>query len=147
MSNITRTPTRGLPALWNDLFNSRGELDRLFEGRFPNFGGTLFPSVDVEETEDGIRLTAELPGLKTEDIHVTVENGVLSISGEKTREREEKDENTYHLVERQYGRFQRSFTLPKSADADKVSAKFEDGVLTVVVAKAAEAKPKRIKIG
>ena len=148
MANLVTLRTRGLPALWNDLFNPRGELDRFFDGRFSTFGTTLYPSVDVQETEDGIRVTAELPGLKSEDVYVTVENGILSIAGEKSREREEKDEkSTYHLVERQFGRFERSFSLPKSIDPDKIIATFDDGVLTVELAKAAAAKPKRIKIG
>ena len=148
MANLANTRIRGLPALWNDLFNSQGELDRVFTGRFPTEGATLYPSVDVEETEDSIRVTAELPGLKSEDLQVTVENGILSIAGEKSREREEKNENgTYHLVERQYGRFERSFSLPKSVDHDKIAAEFEDGVLTLELAKAAAAKPRRIKIG
>lgn len=148
MANLANSRTRGLPALWNDLFNPRGELDRFFDGRSSTLGAALYPSVDVQETEDGIRVTAELPGLKSEDVYVTVENGILSITGEKSREREEKDEkSTYHLVERQFGRFERSFSLPKSIDPDKIIATFDDGVLTVELAKAAAAKPKRIKIG
>ncbi len=144
--------SRGLPALWNDLFSPRGDVNRFFEGfdgeGFSVFGGGSFPAVDVQETEDEIRLLAELPGLTAKDVKVTVENGILSITGEKNRTHEEGDENsTFHLVERKYGRFARSFSLPKTADAEKVRASFDNGVLTIALAKVAAAKPKQIPIG
>jgi HSP20 family protein len=121
------------PNLWDQMFNIRNESGRL-RGRL---GGTevasaWYPVVDVRESEDELTLQAELPGLTAEDVSVGVENGVLSISGEKKQELEEgKDGSDYHLVERSYGRFERSFTLPRSVDAGKVKAEFANGVLTV----------------
>ncbi len=152
MAFPTVVRTSGLPRLWNELLGSRGDVDRLFERLdsegFPVLGADQFPNVDVEESESEIRVLAELPGMTAKDVNVTVENGVLSISGEKSRVREEGDEkSTFHLVERRYGRFARSFTLPKTVDPDQVSAKFHNGVLTIVLAKVEAAKPKQIKIG
>ena len=142
---------RRSPSIWSDLFGARRELDRMFDRAF--FGpdgeaGSLAmwtPAVDVRETEDGIEVNTELPGLTPDDVKVTVENGVLSISGERKQEREEKDEQ-YHLVERQYGRFERSFQLPRTVDTEKVKAKFENGVLNIELPKSAQAKPKQIEV-
>ena len=101
----------------------------------------------LERSSDELTLQAELPGLAAEDVGVGVENGVLSISGEKKQEvEEEKDGSDYHLVERRYGRFERSFTLPRSVDAGKVKAEFANGVLTVTLPKAEAAKPRRIEV-
>ena len=149
------------PTLWRasrapaltDWLGSRRHIDRLFDGFFfsPATEGrsqdTWAPVVDIREREDGITVSTELPGLTSDDVKVTVDNGVLSISGEKRREFEEgKEGSNYHLVERQYGRFERSFTLPRSVDADKVTAKFENGVLNVVLPKSEKAKPKQIAV-
>ena len=91
--------------------------------------------VDIREEKDALVLNAELPGLKSEDVSASVESGVLTISGEKKRVTEEGDENaSYHVVERSYGRFERSFRLPQSVDSAKVRAAFENGVLTVTPA-------------
>jgi HSP20 family protein len=141
-----------MPALWNDLFSTRSDIDRVLDGfglgRFTAPSITLWsPVVDVEETQDEIRVVAELPGLTSENVKVSVENGVLTISGEKSREREEGAENsTFHLLERQYGNFERSFSLPRSVDPDKVKARFHEGILTVALPKTAAAKPKQIKV-
>ena len=103
------------------------------------------PLVDIEENENGYLIKADLPGLSKDDVHVTLENGVLSISGERKQEKEEKDKK-YHRVERVYGRFVRSFTLPEDADPDQISAQFKDGVLEVRIGKSEAVKPKRIEI-
>lgn len=103
------------------------------------------PLVDVVEDEKEYLIKAELPEVKKEDVKVTVENGVLTISGERKAEHEEKGK-TYHRIERSYGRFERSFTLPDSADAEKVSAEFKDGVLYVHLPKSEKAKPKAIEV-
>jgi len=111
--------------------------------------GELTPAVDVAEDEKAVTLTAELPGLKDEDVEVVLRDDMLTVKGEKKSEREEKKEN-YHLTERRYGAFERTFRLPETADADKIKAAFDDGVLTVTVPKKAEAKvkaEKKIKIG
>ncbi|MFN4021608.1 MAG: Hsp20/alpha crystallin family protein [Hydrogenophilus thermoluteolus] len=103
------------------------------------------PLVDIEENENGYLIKADLPGLAKDDVHVTLENGVLSISGERKQEKEEKDKK-YHRVERVYGRFVRSFTLPEDADPDQIFAQFKDGVLEVRIGKSEAVKPKRIEI-
>lgn len=103
------------------------------------------PLVDIVEDDKEYLITAELPGVKKEDVKVTVENGVLTISGERKFEKEEKGKK-YHRVERAYGNFVRSFTLPDDADANKVNAEFKDGVLKVRVTKSESAKPKQIEV-
>jgi HSP20 family protein len=134
--------------VWDDIFSVRNELDKWF-GRYGN-GETLSswaPVVDVKETADDITVRAELPGLNPEDVNVSVQDGVLTISGEKHDEREEgKADTNYHLLERRYGRFERSFSLPRTVNANDVKANFQNGVLNVTLAKAEEAKPRRIEV-
>ncbi len=108
-------------------------------------GRPLAPSVDVSEDDGNYVVTAELPGTKREDVTVELEDDVLTIRGEKRNEREEKKE-TRRFVERSYGTFSRSFTLPSNADAERVSASFKDGVLTVTIGKRPEAKPRVVDI-
>lgn len=99
------------------------------------------PIVDVAETPEELVMTAELPGLTAKDVNVRVENGVLTLYGEKKETKEEADEKRhYHLFERFYGEFRRTFTLPRAVNADKVTATFENGVLTIRMPKTAEAK-------
>lgn len=103
------------------------------------------PVVDITEDEKEFVIKAELPGLKREEVKVTLEEGVLSISGERKTEKEEKNKK-FHRVERSYGSFLRSFTLPEGADASKVKAEFTDGVLNVHVGKAPKAEPKTVEV-
>jgi HSP20 family protein len=103
------------------------------------------PSVDISEDEDRFIVTVELPGSKREDISVEMKDHVLTVRGEKRREREVKSERS-HLIERRYGSFSRSFTLPANAVGERVKAEFRDGVLTIEVPKAEEARPKAIAI-
>ncbi|HEY5954045.1 MAG TPA: Hsp20/alpha crystallin family protein [Terrimicrobiaceae bacterium] len=103
------------------------------------------PLVDIVEDEKEYLIKAELPEVKKEDVKVTVENGVLTITGERKFEKEEKGKK-YHRVERGYGSFMRSFTIPEGAAGDKVSAEFKEGGLKVHLAKSAEAKPKSIDV-
>jgi HSP20 family protein len=103
------------------------------------------PLVDITEDDKEFLIKAELPGLKRDEVKVTVEDGVLSISGERKTEKEEKNKK-FHRVERSYGSFLRSFTLPDGADATKVNAEFSDGVLNVRLAKTPKAQPKSIEI-
>src|SRR6266498_5271394 len=103
------------------------------------------PLADITEDEKEYLIKAELPEMKKEDVKVTVENGVLTISGERKFEKEEKKKK-YHRVERSYGTFMRSFTLPEDADFNKVNAEFKDGVLTVHVPKSEHAQPKQIDV-
>jgi HSP20 family protein len=103
------------------------------------------PPVDIQETGDAYLFHAELPGLSKDDIQITLENNVLRVNGERKMEKDVK-KDTYHRVERTYGTFTRTFTLPTQVDADKVQASFENGVLTISVPKAEQAKPHRISI-
>ena len=103
------------------------------------------PAVDVFEKEDRFVVKAELPGMKEEDIDVSVIGDTLSIRGEKKTETEVKEKD-YYRSERSYGSFYRSIRLPSGVDADKVEASFEDGVLEVTLAKSARAKPKKIAV-
>jgi HSP20 family protein len=103
------------------------------------------PSVDITEDEKEWLVKADLPELKKEDVKVTVENGVLTISGERKLEKEEKNKK-YHRIERAYGAFVRCFSVPDGTDTDKVSAEFKDGVLKVHLLKSEKAKPKALDI-
>ncbi len=103
------------------------------------------PPVNIKETNDAFEIEMELPGVKKGDIDITVENNVLTISGEKKEEKEVKDGN-YLRAERFYGSFSRSFTLPQQVKADEISATYKDGVLNVILPKVEESRPKKIKI-
>jgi HSP20 family protein len=126
-------------------------LFRLFDTFFNDAGEDLTtrtwtPPVDIQETDDAYRIHAELPGMTKDDIQITLENNVLRLSGERKFEKDTKREN-YHRIERTYGAFSRSFALPTQVSPDKVEAKFENGVLSIAVPKAEQAKPRRISIG
>ena len=108
-------------------------------------GGQWSPLVDIIEDEKEYLIKAELPDMKKEDVRLTVENEVLAISGERTFEKKEKGKK-YHRVERAYGSFVRSFSLPEDADGSRVSADFKDGMLRVHLPKSQKAKPKAIEI-
>ena len=103
------------------------------------------PLVDITEDDKQYLIKAELPEVRKDDVKVTVENGVLTLSGERKFEKEEK-EKKYHRIERAYGSFTRSFTVPDDADDTKVSAEFKDGLLTVRLAKNEKARPKSIEV-
>jgi len=103
------------------------------------------PRVDISEDDKEWLVKADLPEMKKEDVKVTVENGVLTITGERKFEKEEKNKK-FHRIERSYGNFYRSFTLPDGADPDKVSAGFKDGVLNVHLPKSEKAKPKAVEV-
>jgi HSP20 family protein len=129
----------------------RQEIDRLFD-RFIEPGwlqmpalGDWEPKVDVSETKDAVVVRAEVPGVDQKDIGLSLQEGVLTIKGEKEEEKEEKDKR-YHRVERSYGAFARAIRLPAAVDSSKVSATFKDGVLTVTLPKTAAAKGTAIPI-
>lgn len=103
------------------------------------------PAVDITEDDQSYVIKAELPEVKKEDVRVTLENGVLTLTGERKLEKEEKGRK-YHRIERAYGTFSRSFALPENIDAGRVTAAFKDGMLTVTVAKSENAKPKQIEV-
>ena len=125
----------------------RRDLDRLFDWPWgADLGGAWGPVVDVRETDDSLVLEAELPGMRIDDVNVSIEDGVLTITGEKKREIEEGTEGSYHFTERKYGRFERSFRMPRNVDAETVKAEFTNGILAVTLPKAEEAKPRRIEV-
>ena len=103
------------------------------------------PSVDIFENDNEVVIKAELPGMNAKDIEVKLENNVLVLKGERRFEKEAKEEN-YHRVEREYGTFSRSFSLPVAVNADKVTAEYKDGILRIVLPKKEEIKPKPITI-
>lgn len=107
---------------------------------------TWTPPVDIQETEEGFRLIAELPGLTKDDIQITLENNVLRLTGERKLEKDVRKES-FQRIERVYGSFARSFSLPHQVDSERVTASFENGVLTLNVPKAEQAKPRKIAIG
>src|SRR5919109_2456045 len=130
----------------------QNQMNRLFqesfgrEGREESLTTTSFaPAVDVYEDEHNVTLKIEVPGIDEKDIDVRVENNTLTVHGERKFEKEEKEEN-YRRIERQYGSFTRSFTLPSTVDPNNVQANYEKGVLKIKLAKKAEAKPKQIKV-
>jgi HSP20 family protein len=133
-----------------DVLSVQNEMNRLFHevwGRsFDPETPTLWqPVVDVEEHADGYTLRAELPGMKLEDLKITLVDNQLVIRGEKKREVEKKDAN-YHRSERVFGAFERVFTLSQAVGADKIEATYRDGVLEVKIPKAEDAKPREIPI-
>lgn len=131
---LTREPfSRMLDSFFNDL---QGE-------EVSNRGWV--PPVDIQETEEAYRLSAELPGLTKDDINITLENNVLRLSGERKFEKDVKKES-FHRIERTYGSFTRAFALPQQVNPEGVQAAFENGILTITVPKAEQAKPRKISI-
>lgn len=107
--------------------------------------GSWLPAVDVRETKDALEIQVELPGIEAKDVNVSVENGVLTLKGSRNFEKATEGE-TYHRVERAYGAFERSFTLPTNVDPDRINAVYRLGVLHLTIPKREEAKPKAISI-
>lgn len=145
MELVRWRPRRDVPALQDDV-------DRTFERLFRTWMGPVSfsefswsPTVDVGETNDEVVVKAEMPGMGKEDIDISVEDNQLILSGEKKQEQEQKDTN-YYRVERSYGSFRRIFTLPARVDVAKVTATYQDGVLTVRVPKSDAAKARKIEI-
>lgn len=136
---------------WSDL---RRGIDRVFDSALTgtplgtNAQSQYLPAMDIEETSDKIRLTLEVPGVSPEDLEIAVENNVLTVSGEKRFRRESgNDRDSSHLIERRYGRFERSVMLPETVDADSIAAHFENGVLTVELPKPPRSRRRTIAIG
>lgn len=138
--------------LWEpfrELVSMRDDMDRLFETFFGSGQGDLEnywrPAIDIEESNGNLMVRAELPGMTKDDITVSVQDDMLTISGERTRENEKKDK-TVHRIERCYGQFRRMIRLPATVDADKVKATYRDGVLHVTLPKPESLKPKNIDV-
>src|SRR5438552_8235331 len=144
MSIIRYDPFRDLRAL-------QDEVNRLFTGNMARFDdegiarGSWSPSVDIYENKDQIVLEAELPGMKQEDFDLTIENNVITLRGERRFEKFD-DADNYHRVERSYGAFTRSFTLPQTVSAEGATAEYQNGVLRVTLPKREETKSRRIEI-
>ena len=139
---------------FRDLTSIQDEMNQMFDRVFGRRGSsaeaaggraTWAPAVDISERKDAYVVTVEVPGVKPEDLDVTLEDGLLTIQGERRME-EETSERQYHRVERRYGGFRRSITLPSQVRSDSIEADYSDGVLQVVVPKAEEAKPKKITV-
>ena len=141
---------------FRDLVSLQERMNRLFEDSFRGtgraagdedwaLGGSWAPAVDIFEQGGDIVLKAELPGVDAKDVDIRVENNILTLRGERKLDNEVKRES-YHRVERSYGSFSRSFTLPTVVDTDKIKADYRDGVLRVTLPKREEAKPKQITI-
>ena len=135
-----------------ELNTLQSEMNRLFNTFFDEGGDKgaaprrWAPAVDLIEREDSLVLKADLPGLSEDDVQVEVRDGVLTISGERKAEHEDK-QNGYYRVERSFGRFSRSLQLPEGVDADRIGASFENGVLQVTIPKPEQRQPRRIEIG
>ncbi len=153
MSLIRWNPTRELTTFPADVLSMQREINRMFDGVFRGGiqdDGSLFstawtPAVDITEHETEYLVKAELPGVSKEDVKITMQDNILTIRGEKKQEKETKEGNL-HRVERSYGSFQRSFTLPATVKGDKIEASYKDGILSVTLPKAEEAMPKQIEV-
>ncbi len=137
---------------FRDLLTTQDRFNRMFNDTFGNLFGSeqleakaWKPAVDIYETDHDLVLKAELPGVDPKNLEVRVEDGTLYLKGERKQESEVKEEK-YHRVERSYGAFTRTFTLPSTVSTEGIKADYKDGVLTLTMAKREEAKPKAIKI-
>jgi HSP20 family protein len=144
MALVRWDPIRELDSLQSDMNRL---FDRFFEGRVGN--GTSrrwIPAMDLLETEDHLVLRGDMPGMTEDDVNIEIKDNVLTVSGERKAQHEDQGEG-YHRVERAFGSFSRSLTLPHGVDAEQVEANFDNGVLEVQIPKPAEAKPTRVQIG
>ncbi len=141
----TRRPMRNLFDLHNEMGRVFGDLLGSNEGGADVEHTAWMPTADISETENSFEIRTELAGVSENDVNVSVTDNLLTIKGEKHQE-EETDGKNYHRVERRYGSFQRSFTLPKHVETSDIKAGFKDGVLTLTIPKAEVAKPTEIAI-
>ena len=120
-------------------------LDRFWEGELPLLEGGYYPPLELTDTDESVMVKAELPGLKAEDIELSVEGSVLTMSGEK-KESSEKTNGNYHHSERRYGSFRRVVTLPSEVNTEQVTTEFDNGVLTITLPKVQESRRRRIEV-
>ena len=145
MSIVRFDPFREMAALQDRVNRAFGDLNRRFDDDL-TMRGTWTPSVDIFETDDhALVIKAELPDVSREDIDLRVENSTLTITGQKKMDSDVKEEK-YHRIERVYGSFSRTFTLPPTVDAGRINAEFKNGVLTVTLPLREEAKPRQIQV-
>lgn len=133
-------PFTALSSHFDDLFS-----DNIFESIDRKLTSGSWPKVDISESDSGYSIKADLPGMDKKDVTISVENGVLTITGEKTDEHK-KEKNKYYHLERSYGKFCRTFYLPEGADAEKIAASMKNGVLELDIPKTEKQKPKNIEI-
>jgi len=140
------------PGKWEpfrDMLNLRADMDRFYKSFFGGLPdeqeGFWAPVVDIVEDKDNYIVKAEIPGMKKEDIKVTVRDNILAISGERSSETGEKDK-TYHRIERSYGKFSRTIALPSAVDQSKIKAAYKDGVLHITLPKPESVKPKHVDV-
>lgn len=138
MTYLTRRPTGNLFRFYSPFFAPRRTEN-------DDDGSNWVPSVDISETDDAFEVRAELPGVAKADLHVSVKDNLLTLSGEKRQEQVDDTQN-YRRVERRYGSFQRRFTLPSEVETDNIKAEFNDGVLTLSIPKPEAVKPTEIPI-
>jgi HSP20 family protein len=139
--------------MFRDLMTFQDRMNRLFEQNLPKakygdeglFEGAWAPAVDIHETDQAIVLKADLPGVNPNEVDIRVEDNTLYLKGERKMEKETKEEN-YHRIERSYGSFSRTFILPRTVSAEKISADYKNGVLNITMLKREESKPKQIHI-
>lgn len=153
MSLIRWNPAHELDRWPSDFVGIQRDINRLFDNFFRSGNpveetiATAYfaPAVDIAEKENEYVVKVELPGVEKEDVKISVESNILTIRGEKKQEKEEKNKS-FHRVERSYGSFQRSFTLPSTVKNDKIDALFNSGILTITMPKSEESKPKQIEV-
>ncbi len=153
MALIRWNPTHDLVTMPSEMLGIQREINRMFDSFFRGgmsdsddlMQSAWSPAVDIAERENDYLVKVELPGVNKDDVKITLQDNILSIRGEKKHEKETNEQN-YHRVERAYGAFQRSFTLPTTVRADRIEAAYKDGILSVTLPKAEEAKPKQIEV-
>lgn len=145
MALTRREPTSNL--LERDLFPRRFSdvLDEFFNDAVATNRDSFVPGVDITETDDAYQVTVELPGMKKDDINISLENNQLTVSGERKFKNEDKNKK-YHRVESRFGKFSRTFTLPQNVDEESINAKYEDGLLKIAIQKAEDKVSKKIEI-
>ena len=153
MSLVRWTPLHDLAPFPSDILNMQREINRMFDSFFRGTSqedsgldaASWTPAVDVAEQDNAFVVKMELPGVSKDDVKITMQENTLTVRGEKKQEKESKG-SSIHRVERSYGAFQRSFTLPSSVKADKIDASYKDGILSVLLPKEEEAKPRLIDV-
>lgn len=152
MAIVRWNPARELATFPTDVLSMQREINRMFDDFFRSdrdegslLAQTWRPAVDIVEEDNAYVAKVELPGINKDDVKITMQDNVLTVRGEKKSEKKGKEENM-HRVERYYGSFQRSFSLPTSVKSDRIEAEYKDGILTINMPKAEEAKPKQIEV-
>ncbi|MCY4401505.1 MAG: Hsp20/alpha crystallin family protein [Candidatus Poribacteria bacterium] len=145
MTNIARKPIGNLFNLHNEMGRLFGDLLSSQENDVDTENASWIPTVDISESENTYEIHAELPGVTENDVNISVTDNLLTIKGEK-QVQENTDDKNYHRVERRYGSFKRSFTLPRLVNTSEIKAGFNNGILSLTIPKAEEAKPKEIQI-